>query len=150
MRRIAILLALFALPSLAATNETCWNRDLERMDFYTNPPSRGDNTFFSFNVSGTANVTMIYPGTFSMRAFPISLYEIRTTATTNFDTSVVRGLGQGCTNSTLNILEYFMPTTVDAPAANPALSGNYLATRVYPEPETTYAGGGGLNNCFQA
>src|SRR5438552_5524838 len=113
MRRIAILLALFALPSLAATNETCWNRDLERMDFYTNPPSRGDNTFFSFNVSGTANVTMLYPGTYSMRDLPVSLYELRTGVATPFDTTIVVGTGRGCSNSLLNSLEYFMPTQVD-------------------------------------
>src|SRR5438477_868105 len=153
MRRIAILLALLALPALASTNATCWNRDIERMDFYTNPPSRGDNTFFSFTVSGTANVTMLYPGTLSMRDLPISLFELRTAVTTPFDTTVLKGSGRGCSNSFLNSLEYFMPTAVDAPNATsvcPSCTGPYVPTRAYPEPEFSYAGGGGLNDCFEA
>src|SRR2546430_15829421 len=83
MNRISSLLILstaVALPAGAAppgTDVTCWNRDTERMDFFTNPPTRGDNNFFSFTVSGTANVTMLYPGTASMKALPISLYELR-------------------------------------------------------------------------
>ncbi len=77
MRRLTALLVLLALPAAAATDNVCWSRDTERMDFYTNPPSRGDNAFFSFTVSGTANVTMIYPGTATMRRLPISLYEAR-------------------------------------------------------------------------
>ena len=63
MQRIVTLLIVstaLSLPARAATDDACWNRDTERMDFYTNPPTRGDNNFFSFTVSGTANVTMIY------------------------------------------------------------------------------------------
>src|SRR6267378_956852 len=75
---LLILSAALALPA-SATDNLCWNRDTERMDFYTNPPTRGDNNFFSFTVSGTANVTMIYPATASMKAFPLSLYELRET-----------------------------------------------------------------------
>ena len=80
-----ILCAALALPASAATDNVCWNRDTERMDFYTNPPTRGDNSFFSFTVSGTANVTMIYPSTATMRALPISLYEPRSSAATAYD-----------------------------------------------------------------
>ncbi|TMA17881.1 MAG: hypothetical protein E6J88_20105, partial [Deltaproteobacteria bacterium] len=145
--KLLVVSLVVALPA-AAQNATCWNRDLERMDFFTNPPSRGDNTFFSFTVSGTANVTMLYPGTLSMRELPVSLYELRTGVTTPFDAAVSKGSGYGCSNSFLNTLEYFMPTTVDAPAANPAFSGPYSQTKSYPEPELTYAGGGGLNDCF--
>ena len=69
MNRIRTLLLLcsaaLASPALAATDAVCWNRDTERMDFYSNPPTRGDNNFFSFTVSGTANVTMLYPATAS-------------------------------------------------------------------------------------
>ncbi len=43
MHRIGKLLigfAALALPAQAATDNVCWNRDTERMDFYTNPPTR--------------------------------------------------------------------------------------------------------------
>src|SRR5436309_12917126 len=95
-----ILCAALALPASAATDNPCWNRDTERMDFYTNPPTRGDNNFFSFTVSGTANVTMIYPATASMKAFPLSLYEMRETSVAGAGT-VVAPSGQGCQNAFL-------------------------------------------------
>jgi len=41
---LLILSAALALPA-SATDNLCWNRDTERMDFYTNPPTRGDNNF---------------------------------------------------------------------------------------------------------
>src|SRR5436190_3611331 len=121
MNRISALLILstaLALPAGAAppgTDVACWNRDTERMDFYTNPPSRGDNNFFSFTVSGTANVTMIYPGTATMKKLPLSLYELKggtdasgtASITTPFDTTVAKGSGRGCSNSYLNNLDYF-------------------------------------------
>src|SRR5947209_20358113 len=109
MNRLKALLiaSLCALPAVAQTNSTCWNRDLERMDFYTNPPSRGDNTFFSFNVSGTANVTMIYPGTATMKKLILPIYELKGGAdasgtaliATPYDLTVVAGTGRGCSNS---------------------------------------------------
>src|SRR5881628_3195474 len=102
LKLLVVCLAAAAPAAVAQTNPACWNRDIERMDFYTNPPSRGDNTFFSFNVSGTANVTMLYPGTYSMRDLPLSLYELRTGVTTPFDTSITVGFGRGCSNSFLN------------------------------------------------
>src|SRR6266852_8155693 len=123
-RLAALLIALLALapPALAGTDDVCWNRDQERMEFYTNPPSRGDNAFFSFTVSGTANVTMIYPGTQSMRAIPISLYELRQISPVNS----TGGVGtRGCSNTFLNSLQYFMPGTVAAPAAPTACLGPY-------------------------
>ena len=152
MNRISALLilsGLLALPASGATDSLCWNRDTERMDFYTNPPTRGDNNFFSFTVSGTANVTMIYPGTASMKQLPLSLYELRDPAVQGSQT-LVAPLGQGCQNAFLNNLDYFMPTTVDPPAASAAYSGSYDPTKRYPEPETTYSGGGGLNDNFEA
>src|SRR5436190_24099443 len=122
MNRISALLILstaLALPAGAAppgTDVACWNRDTERMDFFTNPPTRGDNNFFSFTVSGTANVTLIYPSTTSMKALPISLYELREPGVAG-TSLVVAPSGQGCQNAFLNSLGYFMPSNVEAPAA---------------------------------
>jgi len=143
-----ILCAALALPASAATDNVCWNRDTERMDFYTNPPTRGDNSFFSFTVSGTANVTMIYPSTATMRALPISLYELRQPGVAGIS-AVVAPNGQGCSNAFLNSLSYFMPSNVEAPAASPTYAGGYDKTKRYPEPEITYAGMGGLADNFE-
>src|SRR3954452_11577829 len=90
-----------ALPAAAATDNVCWNRDTERMDNYTNQPSRGDNNFFSYTVSGTANVTMIYPSTASMKTLPMSLYEMRLPLVGGALT-LAAGNGRGCTNTYLN------------------------------------------------
>src|SRR5437879_3218714 len=111
--KLLVVPLVVAVPAAAATTDNaCWNRDLERMDFYTNPPSRGDNNFFSFTVSGTANVTMIYPGTASMRQLPYSLYELRKIS----PVSSSGGVGtRGCSNSFLNNLDYFMPPDITAP-----------------------------------
>ncbi|MGE5049160.1 MAG: hypothetical protein ACM3PC_11355, partial [Deltaproteobacteria bacterium] len=95
---VLILSAVLAFPAAAADNG-CWNRDLERLDFFGNPPSRGDNNFFTFTVSGTANVTMLYPGTRSMRAFPLSLYEIWQAG--NLVPTPAKGSGFGCANKKL-------------------------------------------------
>src|SRR5437660_12630021 len=120
MNRISALLilsGLLSLPASGATDSLCWNRDTERMDFYTNPPTRGDNNFFSFTVSGTANVTMIYPATQSMKALSISLYELRDPSVAG-TSAVLAPSGQGCQNAFLNNLDYFMPSTVEPPAAS--------------------------------
>src|SRR5712664_1297147 len=146
---LLILSAALALPASGATFYVCWNRDTERMDFYTNPPTRGDNNFFSFTVSGTANVTMIYPGTASMKGLPLSLYELRDPAVAGVN-MVLAPSGQGCQNAFLNNLDYFMPSTVDPPAASPTYVGTYDPFKRYPEPETTYSGGGGLADNFEA
>src|SRR6266404_445336 len=151
MNRTTALLTLsaaLALPA-SATDNLCWNRDTERMDFYTNPPTRGDNNFFSFTVSGTANVTMIYPGSASMKALPISLYELRDPSVAGI-TAVNPPSGLGCQNQFLNNMNYFMPTTADPPAASASLSGDYDPFKRYPEPETSYSGGGGLADNFEA
>ena len=139
---LLILSTALALPAAAATDAVCWNRDTERMDFFTNPPTRGDNNFFSFTVSGTANVNMIYPSTASMKQLPISLYELKETSVAGTGVLLAPN-GQGCQNAFLNNLDYFMPSTVDPPAAAAAYSGAYDKTKRYPEPEVTYAGGGG-------
>src|ERR1041384_2503071 len=146
-RTLALLIVSIALaPPAFATDPTCWDRDLERIDTYGNPPSRGDNNFFTFTVSGTANVTMLYPGTKSMRAHPISLYEIWTGGS---DAANVAPNGQGCQSTVLDGLGYFMPTTVSPPAAAVSLVGQYSPYKVYPDPETTYSGGGGVADKFE-
>ena len=147
-RTLSLLIVSIALaPPAFATDPVCWDRDMERIDTYGNPPSRGDNNFFTFTVSGTANVTMLYPGTKSMRAHAISLYEIWTGGS---DASNVAPNGQGCQSTVLDNLGYFMPTTAAPPAASPSLVGAYNSTLRYPEPETTYSGGGGLADNFEA
>ncbi len=151
MNRLSALLIVslgVALPAAAAaTDDVCWNRDTERMDFYTNQPSRGDNNFFSFTVSGTANVTMIYPNTLSMRQLPISLYELRTLSPPN----AVGAIGtRGCSNTTLNNLDYFMPSNIDPPVAPSSCLGKYDPGTQYPEPDMAYAGGGGTADSFES
>src|SRR5437868_3108360 len=139
MNRISALLilsGLLSLPASGATDSLCWNRDTERMDFYTNPPTRGDNNFFSFTVSGTANVTMLYPATASLKSLPISLYELKETSVAGVG-ALVAPNGQGCQNAYLNNLDYFMPSTVEPPAASAAYTGAYDKTKRYPEPEQT-------------
>src|SRR5437867_13396794 len=114
MNRISALLILstvLALPASGATDNLCWNRDTERMYFPTTPPTRGDNNFFSFTVSGTANVTMIYPGTASMKQLPVSLYELKDPTVAGTPGLTVAPNGQGCQNAYLNNLDYFMPST---------------------------------------
>src|SRR5438477_35448 len=115
LKRLLIVSCLLPAAAWAATDDVCWNRDLERMDFYTNPPSRGDNTFFSFTVSGTANVTMIYPSTSSMKQLPISQYELRTQG---LDLSIAKGTGLGCSNAFLN--------NADTSPSSMVVKGNWL------------------------
>src|SRR3954470_3812672 len=117
--KLLVLSTALALPAGAATDPVCWNRDTERMDFYTNPPTRGDNNFFSFTVSGTANVTMLYPATASLKQLPVPLYELKDVSVAGVGTLLAPN-GQGCQNAFLNNLDYFMPTTVEPPAASAA------------------------------
>ena len=147
LKPLLIVCLFAALPAAAGTDDMCWNRDIDRMDFYTNPPSRGDNAFFSFTVSGTANVTMIYPGAQTMRRLPISLYELRQISPPNAGASVG---ARGCSNTYLNNLSYFMPATVAPPNAPSACVGAYRPDFQYPEPEVAYAGGGGLSDNFES
>ena len=45
---LAALLALCAPAAAFAQNATSeWDRNVERMDYLTNPPERGDNNFFT-------------------------------------------------------------------------------------------------------
>src|SRR3989442_12325982 len=117
MNRISALLilsTLLALPASGATDNVCWNRDTERMDFYTNPPTRGDNNFFSFTVSGTANVTMIYPSTASMKSLPMSLYELRESAVQGTQ-KLLAPLAQGGQNAYLKNPASFLRTPPQPP-----------------------------------
>src|SRR5256886_1074588 len=134
------LLALCA-PAVALAQATSeWDRTVERMDYLTNPPERGDNNFFTTVVAQTGNVTLLYPAKTSMREFSQRLYRIRV------DLGGVTSTR--CDNAYLNGLAYFMPTNVNAPAGQAAMQGIFDPTKNYPDPETTYAGGGGVSNNF--
>src|SRR5438128_1109841 len=139
------LVALLALcvPAAALAQATSeWDRNVERMDYLTNPPERGDNNFFTTVVAQTGNVTLLYPAKTSMREFTQRLYHIRVD---------LGGLTPtGCANTYLNNLQYFMPTNVNRPAGSATLQGLFDPTKTYPDPETTYAGGGGVNDNFSA
>src|ERR1700676_4862237 len=144
------LLAGFALASLllggsgaqAANANACWNRDLERMDYLIDPPEHGDNNFFTTVVAQTGNVTLLYPGKKSMMEFPQRLYRIRA--------DLGGASPTGCSNTYLNNRTYFMPTTVTPPAGAASLQGTYNPNTTYPDPDTTYAGGGGVNDGFSS
>src|SRR5581483_11100796 len=75
------------------------------------------------------------------RALPISLYELRDPSVAGVS-AVLAPSGQGCQNAFLNNLDYFMPSTVEPPAAAAAYTGSYDNTKRYPDPETAYSGGG--------
>jgi type IV pilus assembly protein PilY1 len=134
------LAVLLALPAQAQNANACWNRDLERMDYLANPPEHGDNQFFTTVVAQTANVTLLYAAKKSMLEFTQRLYRIR----------VDKGgaTPTGCTNAYLNALTYFMPSTVTPPAGAAALQGTYKSATTYPDPDTTYSGGGGVSDGF--
>ena len=134
----AAALAQIILPSVNPTST--WDRDIERMDYLTNPPERGDNNFFTTVVAQTGNVTLLYPAKTSMREFTLRLYRIRVDLGGSTPT--------GCANTYLNNLQYFMPTNVNPPAGQAAMQGLFDPTKNYPDPETTYAGGGGVNQNF--
>src|SRR2546428_10088050 len=102
----AAALAQIIVPSVNPTST--WDRDIERMDYLTNPPERGDNNFFTTVVAQTGNVTLLYPAKTSMREFSQRLYRMRVDLGGSSPT--------GCTNTYLNNLQYFMPTNVNAPA----------------------------------
>jgi type IV pilus assembly protein PilY1 len=131
---LAALLLCFSSTALASTDTACWNRDLERLDYYVNPPERGDNQFFTAisDLSDNTNVTLLYPATASMKGFVQRLYRIR------------KDLGgpnpTGCTNAYFNSLQYFMPTNIQPPAGAASLQGPYSSLKAYPDP-AIYAGG---------
>src|SRR5216684_728406 len=137
---LAALLALCAPAAAFAQATSYWDRNVERMDYLTNPPERGDNNFFTTVVAQTGNVTLLYPAKTSMREFTLRLYRIRVDLGGSTPT--------GCANTYLNNLQYFMPTNVTPPAGQAAMQGLFDPTKNYPDPETTYAGGGGVNQNF--
>ncbi len=130
----------YATPALAATDTACWNRDIERLDFFLDPPEKGDNTFFTAvsNSDQNTNVVLLYSATTTMKEFPQKLYRIRVDLGGTTPT--------GCTNTYLNNRTYFMPTDVTAPAGSSALQGVYSASKTYPDPGPTYSGGSGQSD----
>src|SRR2546430_4122685 len=134
------LLALCA-PAVALAQATSeWDRNVERMDYLTNPPERGDNNFFTTVVAQTGNVTLLYPAKTSMREFTQRLYRIRV------DLGGVTPTR--CDNAYMNGLAYFMPTNVNAPAGQPAMQGGFGPPTNHPDPATTHARAAGRPNYF--
>jgi type IV pilus assembly protein PilY1 len=123
----------------AATDNACWNRDIERLDYYLNPPEKGDNGFFTGATSntGNTNVTMVYPDKVTMRDFTQRLYRIR----------VDLG-GTGCSNAYLNGLTYFMSDQAPAPAGSAANQGVYSSAKTYPDPGNYVEGTAAANSGY--
>jgi len=144
VRRIllVIILAILSLPTLASaqTDNACWNRDLERMDFFQSPPEGGDNNFFTGVVvnNSTTNVTLLYPAKATMLDFTQKLYRIRVDMGGASPTA--------CSNTYLNNLNYFMPSGIQPPAGPVGLQGVYRAGNSYPDPGPTYSGGSGQSD----
>jgi type IV pilus assembly protein PilY1 len=139
----SLVIALLASTSARAGNaNSCWDRDLERMDYYSNPPEHGDNNFFTTVVAQTGNVSLLYPAKQSLREFPQRLYRMRV--------DLGGATPTGCTNAYLNGRTYFMPTSVLPPAGAASLQGVYNPAITYPDPDTTYSGGGGSSAGFVA
>jgi len=136
---LAVVLC-FPVSALAQTDTACWNRDLERLDYYQNPPEGGDNAFFTGVVtnSSSTNVTLLYPTKASMMDFTQQLYRIRV--------DLGGASPTGCTNIYLNNLTYFMPTSITPPAGAASLQGLYNPSNVYPDPGPTYSGGSGQSD----
>ncbi len=140
-----ILVTIFAILTVpisvvAQTDVACWNRDLERLDYYENPPEGGDNKFFTGVVvnNATTNVSLLYPTKASMIDFPQKLYRIRN--------DLGGATPTACSNAYLNNLTYFMPTTVQPPAGASGLQGVYNSANTYPDPGPTYSGGSGQSD----
>src|SRR5438477_1302944 len=146
---LVALLALCAPAAAFGQNATSyWDRDIERMDYLTNPPERGDNNFFTTVVAQTGNVTLLYPAKTSMKEFTQRLYRIRVDLGGATPTPPKTSAAARCDNAYLNNLTYFMPTNVNPPAGQAAMQGLFDPTKAYPDPETTYAGGGGVTDKF--
>jgi len=98
LKSILVLSLLGATASQAANDTACWNRDLERMDFYMNPPEGGDSAFFTGTVTNSAstNVTLVYPTPSTLAAFTQKLYRIRV--------DLGGATPTGCTNAYMNNL----------------------------------------------
>jgi type IV pilus assembly protein PilY1 len=131
MRYLLAILVLVAVGSaaVASVDSACWNRNLERMDYYTDPPQGGDQSFFSTQAQSGV-IVLIYPTKSSLLDFPLSLYEIRHDLGGSQPT--------GCTNSYLNSLKYALPYQG---TSHTALAGSYSPGSTYPDPEPTYASG---------
>src|SRR3954469_11790023 len=136
---LVALLALCAPAAALAQATSYWDRDVERMEYLTNPPERGDNNFFTTVVAQTGNVSLVYPAKASLGEFTERLYRIRV--------DLGGSAPARCTNQYLNGLTYFMPKDVNAPAGSPTYQGSYKPTLNYPDPET-YTGGGAKNQGF--
>ena len=136
---LAVLLS-FPISGLAQTDPACWNRDVERLEFYENPPEGGDNAFFTGVVtnSSSSNVTLLYPAKASMMDFAQKLYRIRV--------DLGGASPTGCANTYLNNLTYFMPTNITPPYGAAGLQGLYNPSTTYPDPGPTYSGGAGQSD----
>ncbi len=135
--QLVAVVSAFSSTSYAATDNACWNRDVEHLDYYLSPLERGDNNFFT-SISNTAedtNVVLLYPAKASLKAFTQRLYRIRVDLGSTTPT--------GCGNEYFNTQRYFMPADIAAPAGSAALQGVYSAAKVYPDPGPTYSGGRG-------
>jgi type IV pilus assembly protein PilY1 len=127
------LLAALALAVVAngaaygASDPATWNRNVERLDYFTTTPNGGDNAFFTYvaNATSGANVVLVYPANNSMKEFTHRIYDIR-------------AAGGDCTNSYLDTQRYFMPVNANPPAGPAALQGTYNPLIAYPDPGKTY------------
>ena len=129
MRKPIIAAALFALsiaaPAFAAVDNACWNRNLQRMDFFMSPPQSGDSQFFS-SVGTKGVVALLFATRNTMNAFPTSLYEFRTGNPSDPTPT-------GCSNLTMNALRYYMSGN-----EAPSLQGSFSTALTYPDPEPAY------------
>jgi type IV pilus assembly protein PilY1 len=128
MRKLVIatlLLPLSIAGSALAIDNGCWNRNMQRMDFYTSPPTSGDTQFFT-SVAPKGVIALLFAPRNTMNGFPTSLYEFRTV-------NPIDPTPTGCTNQTINALRYFMSA-----AEAPGLQGTFNPALTYPDPEPTY------------
>jgi hypothetical protein len=121
----AVTLSLSIAGAALAIDNGCWNRNMQRMDFYTSPPVSGDSNFFT-TVAPKGVIALLVAARNTMNTFPTSLYEFRTV-------NPIDPSPTGCTNQTINSLRYFMPAN-----EAPALQGTFNPSFTYPDPEPTY------------
>ena len=133
-------MALWANGASAATNNACWNRDVEQLDYSIDPPEHGDQRFFTTisNTSDNTNVVLLYPDKASLKDFSQRLYRIKV--------DLGGASPTGCSNAYLNSMSYFMLDSVAAPAGATALQGVYSSAKTYPDPGPTYSGGAGQSD----